>query len=147
MIKIILVFLILLLFTSMVAVHAQSVDDVRSYLKQVFTRLREAESLGAEVGDEASMLNEALNLIRLAESNSSVRDESLNKALSIINQVNNSIPQLVEEGASKARMNQIILAATISSILAVCVLTYFYGPRALWGLWLRARGGWRVRKT
>lgn len=94
MIKAILMFLIFLLSTSIVAVRAQSVDDVRSYLEQVFIRLREAESLGAEVKEEASMLNEALNLIRLAEFNSSVRDESLGRALSIINQVNSSIPQL-----------------------------------------------------
>ncbi|MEM2193577.1 MAG: hypothetical protein QW803_03855 [Candidatus Methanomethylicia archaeon] len=145
MIKIIPILLTIILITSIPSIYSQSVDDARSYLEYVFLRLREAEGLGANVRDEALMLNEALNLIRLAESNSST--ESLSKALSIINMVNNSIPKLVEEGLFRARMNQIILATTISLTIIASILIYFYGPRVLWSLWIRARGNWRVRRT
>jgi len=145
MIKIIPILLTIILITSIPSIYSQSVDDARSYLEYVFLRLREAEGLGANVRDEALMLNEALNLIRLAESNSSA--ESLSKALSIINMVNNSIPKLVEEGLFRARMNQIILATTISLTIIASILIYFYGPRVLWSLWIRARGNWRVRRT
>jgi len=145
MIKIIPILLTIILITSIPSIYSQSVDDARSYLEYVFLRLREAEGLGANVRDEALMLNEALNLIRLAESNSST--ESLSKALSIINRVNNSIPKLVEEGLFRARMNQIILATTISLTIIASILIYFYGPRVLWSLWIRARGNWRVRRT
>lgn len=146
MVKSALVILLLSILGVSVFSYQYDSSGVRGFLESVFMRLREAESLGADVRDEALMLNEALNLIRIAESNSSVRDEYLDRAVSIISDVNNSIPRLIENGYYRVRMNQLFTATTLISILVLCVLIYLYGSRVLWGLWLRARGKWMVEK-
>jgi len=113
-------------------------------IREVYSRLAEAEKRGADVREAAMRLNDALELVREAEENVENRSALLSAARSIVEDVNSSIPVLIAEGGERLFWRNVVLAASIVSIAASCVAVYRLGPRVFWETWLRLRSRWIV---
>jgi hypothetical protein len=140
------VLLVLLLAVSFVAVVIYSQEDLRQRVRQVYAELVKAEEEGADVAEAVYKLNEALQLIREAEetTNQTLKVELLSKAEALIDEVEASIPKLIEEGRIATRNRLIINAATAVSLVVAAILIYIYGPKLIWKTWIRLRKDWIV---
>ncbi len=142
-----LIFLFLVLVFPPVFCSGQ--PDLRSRVRDVYVLLVRAEAEGGNVSAAALKLNEALQLIGEAEKveDESERSRILGKADSLIREVEASVPGLVEEGHRGKLLYLVTMVSVLVFLLVFGFVFYFYGPRFLWGLWLRSRGKWRVRKS
>ena len=139
--------LLLILLASLNICYAEY--DLKDKIRRVYLELACAEKEGADVGEAVAKLDDALQLIIQAESVSNPVEKSklLSRAEALINEVETSIPELIGAGRSAAQLRVVVNVASIISLIVVVALVYFYGPRGLWGLWLRCRGDWRVKRV
>ena len=140
----------LLLLASAAVVQAQPLDpeSVRLSLSQVFAEVVRAEMEGANVTELAAKLNQALQLVREAEAVGGPESaELLREAEDLIQEVNASIPGLLEEAEAEARRRLILTGVGVAALVVGGVLAYVYLPRLVWLAWLRARRGWKVRRV
>ncbi len=139
--------LLLILLASLNICYAEY--DLKDKIRRVYLELACAEKEGADVGEAVAKLDEALQLVIQAENVDDPAEKSklLSRAEVLVDEVESSIPELIEAGRAAAQLRFMINVASIMSLIVVAVLVYFYGPRGLWGLWLRCRGDWRVKRV
>jgi len=113
-------------------------------VRKVYSRLAEAEKKGADVREAALKLQKALELIREAEEDPDKREVLLSKASTLIDEVNSSIPELIEEGERRIFWRNVMIGSTASLIIVAAVLVYRFGPKIFWETWLRIRSEWIV---
>ena len=135
----------LLLLTLLAFNLASCEGGLRRRLLSAYKGLAEAEREGADVTGAALKLNRALKLIEEGERTGN--STALRTAEELIAEVEAELPSLVEEGRARARARLAWLAAAASATCAAGALAYLYAPRLVWGLWLRARRRWRVRRV
>lgn len=141
-------FCLLLLFTLLFTSSLYFGEvDLKVRVREVYLDLVRAEREGADVSGVAVKLDEALQLIVRAEgvSDPVERSSLLSRAEALIDEVEASIPGLIEAGRFRVQVKLIINVALVVFFLIAIILAYFWGPRFLWGLWLRFRGDWRVK--
>lgn len=139
---------ILAIYTCVEIAESQDVEEARKYVRTVYSSLREAELKGADVEEAASKLDEALELLREVEGVGTLeREKSISRVMSMAGEVESSIGRLVEEGESRNRWRIITLSSSAALAALSSILTYLYAPRIFWGLWLRARRDWRVKRA
>ena len=114
-------------------------------LREVYSKLAEAEMAGADIRNASQQLNKALTLIKSVDENPQDKEKLLQEALTIIRDVDSMVPTLIDEGRRTAFTRNIYNALTITSILSLIVLSYILTPRIFWGLWLKARKNWLIK--
>jgi hypothetical protein len=114
-------------------------------LREVYSKLAEAEMAGADIRDASQQLNKALTLIKSIDENPQDKEKLLQEALTIMRDVDSMIPTLIDEGRRAAFLRNIYTALTISSIASLIVLSYIFTPRIFWSLWLKARKNWLIK--
>ena len=121
--------------------YGASIEDS---IKNVYSRLAEAEKAGADVHDAALKLEKALERARQARENPENGSLLLAEAEKLVNEVNSSIPLLIETGQKRIFWRNVEIASAASLIAVSVFFTYYYGPRIFWGTWLRIRSRWIV---
>ena len=126
-----------------------TVDDARKKIFEAYAAVVDAEASGGNVTDLVNRLNEAIELIRLAENTSDSEEASvlIEQAISIADGVLSEVGEVKEEGLALRRFHLFLSVFSISLIFVSCVLVYFYGPKVFWGLWVRIKGNWRVKSS
>ena len=120
-------------------------EEVISLLRDVYSKLVEAERAGADVGNASQQLNKALTLIKSLEGDPTNREEVLQQAISIIREVDSRIPALIEEGRRVTFYKNLYNGLLIAFIVSLIVLVYVLTPRIFWSLWIRARKHWIIK--
>lgn len=122
------------------------VEDASRKVDDAFKVVIDAYDAGGDVKDLVSKLNQALDLISKARAADSEQARILaGQAYDIAAQVEGLAPGVKEEGIilRQAERNTWIMAAM--GLAVGGLLTYFYGPRVYWSLWLRMRKNHIVR--
>jgi hypothetical protein len=120
-------------------------EQAIALLREVYSKLAEAEMAGADIRDASQQLNKALILIKSIDENSLDKEKLLQEALTIIRDVDSMIPTLIDEGRRVAFSRNIYTALTISSIVLIIISSYIFTPRIFWNLWLKARKNWLIK--
>ena len=122
-------------------VGAVTQDEARADLARAFVGVQRAERAYGNVGRLVGELNTAAHLLDVGG------DDNVAKASALISDVLASTPS-VESSGSQAQTTRLAIRGVLLGILGVAaLLVWFYGSRVYWGLWLRARGGWRVERA
>ena len=125
------------------------VDEARERVYEAYAAVVDAEASGGNVTGLVERLNEAIDLVERAEKVSEDDPEQAavlaERAIDIADEVLGEVGVVKEEGLALRRFH--LFLGVSSGVLFVfsCFLIYFYGPRVFWGLWVRVKGGWRVR--
>ena len=127
------------------ATTCENEEEAITLLREVYSKLVEAEKAGADISNASQQLNKALTLIKSLEEGQMSREEILQQAISIIKEVDSMIPTLIEEGRKAAFFRNFYTGLTIASIISLIVLAYLLTPRIFWNLWIRARKNWIVK--
>jgi|GEM_PF-814035 len=114
-------------------------------LREVYSKLAEAEASGADISNASQLLNKALTLLKSIDVNPEDRELLLQEAIKIINDVDSMIPTLVDEGQKNIFMRNVYMVLSVSSIASSILLAYLLTPRIFWSLWLKARRNWLVK--
>ena len=138
--------LTILFLTPIVRCGAEE-EHAITLLREVYSKLAEAEAAGADIRNASQQLNKALTLLKSIDENLEDREMLLQEAITIINDVDSMIPTLIEEGQKNTFMKNVYMVLTVSSIVSSIVLAYLLTPRAFWSLWLKARKQWIIRIT
>lgn len=140
--------LLILLFTMLSlipTVTCETEEEAITLLREVYSKLVEAERVGADISNASQQLNKALTLIKSLEENRTNKEEILRQAISIIKEVDSMIPTLIEEGRKAAFFKNFYTGLAIASIISSIILAYLLTPRIFWSLWMRARKHWIVK--
>jgi len=140
--------LLIILLTTLFLIPAttcETEEEAITLLREVYSKLVEAEKAGADISNASQQLNKALTLIKSLEEGQMSREEILQQAISIIKEVDSMIPTLIEEGRKATFFRNFYTGLTIASIISLIVLAYLFTPRIFWNLWIRARKNWIVK--
>jgi len=127
------------------------VDEAREKVYEAYRAVVDAEASGGNVTGLVDRINEAIDLVRRAEKISKDDPEQAailaERAINIANEVLDEVGIVKEEGLALRRFR--LFLGISSGVLFVFsgFLIYFYGPRVFWGLWVRIKGDWKVRKS
>ena len=136
--------LLTLLISAMLDLSLCYDEPLIKSVRKVYSRLADAEKRGADVREAALKLQKALELIREAEENPGEREALLSRASMLIDEVNSSIPSLIEKGERRILWRNAMIGSTASLIVVAAVLVYRFGPKIFWEIWLRIRSEWVV---
>jgi hypothetical protein len=125
---------------------AQSYEDLRQRILNIYSRLAEAERRGADVSSQAELLNKALEMLSGVEgSGVGVGGDVASNVSAILSKIEDEIPALEASGEAAARLKLIVDVAAGAGIALSIATVYLYIPRLIASLWLRLRRGWLVR--
>lgn len=122
-------------------------EQAITLLREVYSKLIEAEMAGADIRNASQQLNKALTIIKSVDEDPGDGERLLQEAITIIRDVDSMIPTLIDDGRKATFLRNLYMALTASSIASSIVLAYFFIPRIFWGFWLKARKHWIVRVT
>ncbi|WP_143713016.1 hypothetical protein [Saccharolobus islandicus] len=122
---------------STVSSNAASCSHLITQIQQLYLQLEKISESGVNVNPQIQDLNKALQLLQNC-SNSK-------EAESLIQQVNSSIPQLESEANTLYLEHQTVKYSTITALIVLGFLTYYFGPRFLWRAWIKMRKKWVVK--
>lgn len=139
-----LIILSLIMVSSSISVSAQITDpqEMRWRIFEYFERVLDAYNSGANISEPVSLLNEAIDAYTMYSQGYNVDDlNRFNEALSRIDEL---LPMLLDEARYASLLQNIIILASIIITGLAIFLGYRYLPRAIFGLWVRLRGRYRV---
>ena len=142
--KFMLCVMLVLLILLMVEASMGYEESLTQSIREVYSKLANAEEKGADVSEVAHKLEKALELVRAAQENPEDREVLLAEAMKIVDEVNSSIPLLIKEGEQRIFWRNVTIAFSASLVVALAALTYYYGPRLFWESWLKLRSHWIV---
>ncbi|MHA1582085.1 MAG: DUF1616 domain-containing protein, partial [Candidatus Baldrarchaeia archaeon] len=124
-----------------------TVNDARRKVYDAYAAVVDAEASGSNVTDLVNRLNEAIELIGLAENTSDPEQASVfvEQAVSIADEVLSEVGEVKEEGLALRRLHLFLSVFSISLLIISGVLIYFYGSKVFWGLWVRIKGNWKIK--
>jgi len=145
-------FLILIILTAIpsCAVYAQSatLNSALIAIQNAFAQVSRAESQGANVTQQVSELNQALQLVQMGENeNSTVSEQYYSQAINLATQVVQQLPQATRQGQAAAQLELTWLGLLLGGLAAAGIIVYFFGSMVFWRLWVRTHRGWMVRKN
>jgi predicted PurR-regulated permease PerM len=106
-------------------------------IQELYLQLEKISELGVNVNPQIHELNEALQLLQNCS--------NPKEAEKLIQQVNSSIPQLESEANTVYLEHQIVKYSTITALIVLGFLAYYFGPRFLWKAWIKMRSRWVVK--
>ncbi|MDA4126920.1 MAG: hypothetical protein OK452_06935 [Thaumarchaeota archaeon] len=143
-----------LLFLSMLPTSrasAQISSGVRAQIGQAYSAVLTAEQDGGNISSLVATLNTAISLVQQADSindtNPSKAQALYAKAASLASQVVQASPSVAAAGRASVGAAQLALVAETVALIGIAVVTYRFGPRLFWTVWLRAHRTWKVRKS
>ncbi|MCI4435991.1 MAG: hypothetical protein JHC33_04170 [Ignisphaera sp.] len=116
---------------------ATSDSQLITQIQELYLKLEKISELGVNVNPQIHELNEALQLLQ--------NGSNPNEAEELIQQVNSSIPELESEANTLYLEHQIVKYSTITALIVLGFLTYYFGPRFLWKAWIKMRSRWVVK--
>jgi hypothetical protein len=116
---------------------ATSSSQLIAQIRELYLQLAKISESGVNVNPQIQELNEALQLLQNGSNPS--------EAEALIQRVNSSIPQLESEASTLYLEHQIVEYSTISALIVLGFLTYYFGPRLLWKAWIKMRSRWVVK--
>jgi predicted PurR-regulated permease PerM len=116
---------------------ATSDSQLITQIRELYLQLAKISEYGVNVNPQIQELNEALQLLQ--------NGSNPKEAEMLIQQVNSSIPQLESEASTLYLEHQIVKYSTISALIVLGFLTYYFGPRFLWKAWIKMRSRWVVK--
>ena len=116
---------------------ATSSSQLIAQIRELYLQLAKISESGVNVNPQIRELNEALQLLQ--------NGSNPMEAEKLIQQVNSSIPQLEREASTLYLEHQIVKYSTISALIVLGFLTYYFGPRFLWKAWIKMRSRWVVK--
>jgi hypothetical protein len=116
---------------------ATSNSQLITQIRELYLQLAKISESGVNVNPQIQELNEALQLLQ--------NGSNTMEAEALIQQVNSSIPQLESEASTLYLEHQIAKYSTISALIVLGFLTYYFGPRFLWKAWIKMRSRWVVK--
>jgi predicted PurR-regulated permease PerM len=116
---------------------ATSNSQLITQIRELYLQLEKISESGVNVNPQIQELNEALQLLQ--------NGSNPMEAETLIQQVNSSIPQLESEASTLYLEHQIVKYSTISTLIVLGFLTYYFGPRFLWKAWIKMRSRWVVK--
>jgi predicted PurR-regulated permease PerM len=116
---------------------ATSDSQLITQIRELYLQLEKISESGVNVNPQIQELNEALQLLQ--------NGSNPMEAEMLIQQVNSSIPQLKSEASTLYLEHQIVKYSTISALIVLGFLTYYFGPRFLWKAWIKMRSRWVVK--
>ena len=130
-----------ILTVAVIPVEAISSEDVRTELEIAFLETHRAEQNGGNVTKVAWELNTVAKLLDAGG------EENITLASNMIAEVRSSIPSLVIEANQYSSRRSMFTVGFLIVLVVVGVLVWVYGSKFYWGLWLRARGNWKVERS
>jgi len=133
------------------AASEASFASAYSSVQSAFVGVHNAEARGGNVTSLVAQLDGALSLIQTASnensSNPSQAGRDLQNATTIALSVEAAAPSVGQQGAT-ARQAQFALSIGLAAVIvAVASALYVFGDRIYHRLWLRAYGGYLVKKV
>jgi predicted PurR-regulated permease PerM len=116
---------------------ATSNSQLITQIQELYLQLEKISESGVNVNPQIQELNEALQLLQ--------NGSNPKEAEQLIQQVNSSIPQLESEASTLYLEHQIVKYSTITALIVLGFLTYYFGPRFLWKAWIKTRSRWVVK--
>jgi hypothetical protein len=116
---------------------ATSSSQLIAQIRELYLQLAKISEYGVNVNPQIQELNEALQLLQ--------NGSNTMEAETLIQRVNSSIPQLESEASTLYLEHQIVKYSTISALIVLGFLTYYFGPRFLWKAWIKMRSRWVVK--
>jgi hypothetical protein len=116
---------------------ATSNSQLITQIQELYLQLEKISESGVNVNPQIQELNEALQLLQNCS--------NPKEAEKLIQQVNSSIPQLESEANTLCLEHQIVKYSTITALIILGFLTYYFGPRFLWKAWIKMRSRWVVK--
>jgi len=116
---------------------ATSNSQLITQIQELYLQLEKISESGVNVSPQIQELNEALQLLQ--------NGSNPKEAEMLIQQVNSSIPQLESEASTLSLEHQIVKYSTITALIVLGFLTYYFGPRLLWKAWIKMRSRWVVK--
>lgn len=130
-----------LVVTPQMSAQQLTVEDVRGKIYQAYMDVTKAAEKGGNVSKLVEKLNEAISYVRKAEGNKGFNvDALLNQAYMIVENVSKQ-SLAVEEEAERQAIIRILYMSLAGVVLATLgFLSYRYGPKHFWRLWIKIRG-------
>lgn len=119
-------------------------ESLSEFVREIYSKLVDAEEKGADVREAALKLNRALQLIREARNDPENKSALLSEARALIEDVNANIPLLIREGENALLWRNVTMSSAVALIVVISVLAYRFGPRIFWEAWLKLRPKWIV---
>ena len=132
-----LLFLFLILTAFSTTTFANESNNLLAQIRYLYLKLEKISEAGVNVNPQIQKLNEALQLLE--------NGSNPNEVEKLIQQVNSSIPQLESEASTLYLEQQVVKYSTVTALIVLGFLAYYFGPRLLWKAWIRMRRRWVVR--
>jgi hypothetical protein len=133
------------------AASAPSFVGAETSVQSAFLAVHAAEARGGNVTGLVGRLDQALSLILSADelnsTNPSLASKDLQNATVMAQGVQADAPNVGQQGAAARQLQYEVSIGLAALIVAVAAALYFYGDRLYRRLWLRAYGGYVVRKV
>jgi len=149
--KLLLIFIIILLNFFPIIVEAENIPDIEvekasEKVQNVFILVFEANEAGGDVEDLVMDLNVALDLLNQAKvSDVSQARSFIAQAMEILERVEGLAPIVRDEGIKLRQSERVMWILLLLVLVIGGVVSYFYGPRLFWSLWLKMRKDYIVR--
>lgn len=117
-------------------------EEARMRVAEAYEAVLEACEAGGNVTLLVGRLNEALKLIVEAESSGDVG--LIDRANSLAYSVVKEAPKVRDEGLKARNTTYMLCGLALAVAVTLAILTYFYGPRFFWRIWIRLRSDYRV---
>ncbi len=135
--------ILLIIFSASPYVYGQaSPDAVRNKLYSVYNEVLDAYNSSGNVSKAVSLLNIAID--KLYRYYSTGDSRYLSDSISLLDKVEDMIPNLISEGEAQRFWSNVYLGVSIAILIGLGIFTYFYLPRLFFRGWARARAGHRV---
>lgn len=121
-----------------------SQETVKEKVFEAYRLVVEAEKEGADVTEVSKRLDTALQLIIKQQKKGN--EEIIAQAVSILEDIKETLPSLIEEGKAKIRMRIFMLISFPLTSILTGLIAYLYGPKLVWKLWLKYRKNWKVKR-
>jgi hypothetical protein len=142
-----LILLLAISFSTHAARSETDVEETITLVREVYSKLLEAEAAGADIYNATLALNKALTLIKSINENPADRERLLREAVRLVRDVDSTIPALVDEGRRATFLRNFYMVLAISLTASLATLSYLLTPRIFWRFWLKTRKNWLIRLT
>lgn len=112
-------------------------EEVRINLVEAYEAVAEAEEAGGEVSGLLERLNDALGLMEQGR---------FGEADIIVAEVLSRAPLVESTGAQGERYRLAVGVGTAVALVSLAAVSWLFGSRFIWRVWLRSRRGWVVRR-
>ena len=113
--------------------------DVESLIMDAYLAVHEASARGGDVSSHVSLLNDVIDEVGSGEYDSASVESRLEALIA-------SAEAAGAQGVEARESQTLVAGAQVAAAFVLSLATWRYFPELFWGMWLRIRGGWLVKK-